>query len=95
MAKLKPLGDRVLVRPLQQQEMTKSGIVLPESSKEKPQEGEVLAVGAGKYIDGKLQPLDVQVGQKVLFSKYAPNDVKIDGEELYIMSEGDILGILE
>lgn len=95
MAKLKPLGDKVLVRPLAREEMTKGGIVLPDTAKEKPEEGEVLAVGPGKYIDGQLKPLDVSVGQRVLFGKYGPTEVKIDGEELYILSESDIYGVYE
>lgn len=93
-SKLKPLGSNVLVRPLENVQMSKGGIVLPDSAKEKPQEGEVLAVGAGKWIEGKLVPLDVAIGDKVLFTKYAPNEVKVDGEELYILEEKDILAII-
>lgn len=90
---LTPLGSNVLVRPLESVQMSKGGIVLPDSAKEKPQEGEVLAVGKGKWIEGKLVPLDVAIGDKVLFTKYAPNEVKVDGEELYILEEKDILAI--
>jgi chaperonin GroES len=92
-SKLTPLGSNVLVRPLESVQMSKGGIVLPDSAKEKPQEGEVLAVGKGKWIEGKLVPLDVAIGDKVLFTKYAPNEVKVDGEELYILEEKDILAI--
>ena len=95
MAKLTPLGDKVLVRQLQAEEVTKAGIVLPETAQEKPSEGEVLAVGSGKYIDGQLKPLDVKVGDRVMYTKYGPTEVKLDGEELYILSESDILGIVE
>jgi chaperonin GroES len=77
------------------EEITKSGIVLPDTAKEKPQEGEVLAVGPGKYEDGKLQPMSVKVGDKILFAKYAPTEIKVDGEELYILREDDILAIIE
>jgi chaperonin GroES len=93
--KLRPLGDKIVVKPLERQEMTKSGIYIPETVKEKPQEGEVLAVGLGKYIDGKLVPLDVKVGDKVLFSKYGGDEIKIDDQELKIISESDILAIIE
>jgi chaperonin GroES len=92
---LRPLGDKIVVKPLERQEMTKSGIYIPETVKEKPQEGEVLAVGLGKYIDGKLVPLDVKVGDKVLFSKYGGDEIKIDDQELKIISESDILAIIE
>jgi len=91
---LTPLGSNVLVRPFENVQMSKGGIVLPDSAKEKPQEGEVLAIGTGKWIEGKLVPLDVKVGDKVLFTKYAPNEVKVDGEELYILEEKDILAII-
>ncbi len=93
-SKLTPLGSNVLVRPLENVQMSKGGIVLPDSAKEKPQEGEVLAIGTGKWIEGKLVPLDVVIGDKVLFTKYAPNEVKVDGEELYILEEKDILAIV-
>ncbi|MFA6082377.1 MAG: co-chaperone GroES [Patescibacteria group bacterium] len=93
--KFQPLGDRVLVRALKKDEVTKSGIVLPDTVKEKPQEGEIIAVGSGKYIDGTLKPLEVKVGQKVMFTKYGPTEIKIDGEELLVLNESDILGIVE
>ena len=94
--KIKPLGDRVLIKALEREEKTKSGIVLPETAKEKPQEGWVLAVGSGKTLDnGTKVALEVQVGQKVIFSKYAGTEVKLDGEELMILNERDILAIVE
>lgn len=95
MSKLQPLGDKVLVRPLSQEETTKSGIVLPDVAQEKPHEGEVVAVGPGKYIDGKLMPLDVKTGDKVLFTKYGPTEITFDGQELLILSESDILGVIK
>lgn len=93
--KFKPLGDRILVRPLAKEEMTKSGIVLPDTAKEKPQEGEIIAIGTGKYVGDKLVPLEVQVGQKVMFTKYGPTEIKVDGEELFVLNESDILGVME
>jgi chaperonin GroES len=94
--KLRPLGDRIVVRALARETVTKSGIVLPDTAKEKPQEGEVLAVGPGKVLDnGKRTPLEVQVGQRVLFAKYAGTEVKIDNEELLILRESDVMGIVE
>lgn len=92
--KIKPLGDRVLVKPLEKDEKTKSGIVLPETAKEKPQEGEVVAVGAGKWIEGKQVPLDVKVGDKVIYGKYGGDEIKIDDVEYKILREEDILGII-
>lgn len=92
---VQPLGDKVLVKALTQDETTKSGIVLPDVAKEKPQEGEVIAVGKGKYIEGKLTPLDVKVGDKVLYTKYGPTEIEVDGEELLIVSESDILGVIK
>ena len=93
--KLRPLGDRVVVRPTGREEMTKSGIVLPDTAKEKPQEGTVLAVGPGRYLDdGKREQIDVKEGQKVLFAKYAGTEFKIDDEELLIVSQKDILAIV-
>ncbi len=95
--KIRPLYDRVVVKRLEEEEeKTSGGIYIPDTAKEKPQKGEVLAVGQGKRLDdGKLVPLDVKVGDKVLFGKYAGNEVKIDGEECLIMREDEILGVLE
>lgn len=92
--KLRPLGDRVVVKPGEKEEKTKSGIVLPDTAKEKPQEGEVVAVGSGKYEDGQKIPLEVKVGDKVIYSKYGGTEVKVDGEEYLILSERDILAIV-
>ncbi len=94
--KLQPLADRVVIRPLEKEQKTSSGIYIPDTaSKERPQEGEVVAVGPGKMEDGKLQVMSVKVGDKVLFTKYGPTEVKIDDEDLLIASESDILGILK
>jgi chaperonin GroES len=92
----RPLGDRVLVRRVEEEEKTKGGIIIPDTAKEKPQEGEVLAVGPGARDDsGKLIPLDVKVGDRILFGKWSGTEVKLDGEDLLIMKESDILGVLE
>ena len=94
--KLRPLSDRVVVKPLAREAVTKSGIVLPDTAKEKPQEGEVLAVGPGRVLDnGKRTPLEVQVGQTVLFAKYAGTEIKLEGEEYLILRESDIMGTIE
>ncbi|MFP4482677.1 MAG: co-chaperone GroES [Thermovirgaceae bacterium] len=94
--KLKPLGDRIVVKVLNQEETTKGGIVLPDTAKEKPQEGEVVAVGSGKVLDnGQKLPLEVKTGDKVLFSKYGGTEVKVEGEEYLILSERDVLAILD
>jgi chaperonin GroES len=94
--KLRPLGDRVVVKPSAREEMTKSGIVLPDTAKEKPQEGSILAVGPGRILDdGKREAMDVKVGQKVLYGKYAGTEFKVDGDELLIVSQKDILAIVE
>lgn len=94
--KLRPLGDRVVVRPSRTDEMTKSGIVIPDTAKEKPQEGSILAVGPGRILDdGKREPIDVKVGQKVLYAKYAGTEFKLDGEDLLIISHKDILAVVE
>ena len=92
---VRPLGDRVVVRPLQREEVTKSGIVLPDTAKEKPQRGEVIAVGNGRLTDdGKRLPMDVKTGDQVLFAKYAGTELKLDEEEVLILSEKDILAIV-
>ena len=92
---IKPLHDRVIVKRIEEGEQVRGGIIIPDSAKEKPQEGEVIAVGEGKYLkDGKRQPLDVKAGDRVLFGKYSSSEVKIDGEELLIMREDEILGII-
>ena len=93
--KLQPLGDRVVVKPTPREEMTKSGIVLPDTAKEKPQEGTILAVGPGAFDnDGKRISMDVEVGQKVLYGKYAGTEFKLDDDELLIVSQKDILAIV-
>jgi chaperonin GroES len=94
--KFRPLHDRVLVRRIEQQEKTAGGIIIPDTAKEKPQEGEVIAAGAGlKNEDGKLTPLDVKAGDRILFGKWSGTEVRVDGEDLLIMKESDILGIVE
>ena len=93
---LKPLGDRLVVRPTPREEMTKSGIVLPDTAKERPQEGTVLSVGPGRTLDdGTREAMDVSEGQKVLFQKYAGTEFKLDEEELLILSQKDVLAIIE
>jgi chaperonin GroES len=93
---IKPLGDRVVIKALEREEMTKSGIVLPDTAKEKPQEGKIIAVGTGKLLDnGQRVALDVKEGDKVIFSKYAGTEVKFDGQDYLILSERDILAIVE
>jgi chaperonin GroES len=93
--KLRPLGDRVVIQPTPREEMTKSGIVLPDTAKEKPQEGSVLAVGPGRILDdGKRESVDVKVGDKVLYAKYAGTEFKIDENELLIVSQKDILAVV-
>jgi len=93
---IRPLGERVVVKPLPMEEVTKGGIVLPDTAKEKPQKGEVTAVGPGRLLDnGQRVPIDLKVGDKVLYSKYAGNEIKLDGEEYLILREGDILGVIE
>ena len=93
--KFRPLHDRVVVRRLNSEEKTKGGIIIPDSAKEKPQEGEIIAIGSGARDEaGKLVPLDVKKGDKVLFGKWSGTEVKIDGEELLIMKESDIMGII-
>jgi len=91
-SKLQPLGDRVLVRPIAKEEKTKSGIYLPDTAKEKPQEGEIIAVGPGKFDEtGKRIPMDLKVGDKVIYAKYGGTEIKVDDVELMILREGDIL----
>jgi chaperonin GroES len=95
-SKLRPLGDRVVIQPTPREEMTKSGIVLPDTAKEKPQEGSVLAVGPGAFDnEGKRIAVDVKVGDKVLYAKYAGTEFKVDGEDLLIVKQTDILAIVE
>ena len=95
MAKLTPLHDRILVRRIDEGETVRGGIIIPDTAKEKPQEGEVIAVGAGKKNDeGKRQPVDVKEGDRILFGKYAGNEIKIDNEEFLIIREEEVLGIL-
>ena len=95
-SKLRPLGDRVVIKPTPREEMTKSGIVLPDTAKEKPQEGEILAVGPGKTLDdGSRETMDVSVGQKVLYAKYAGTEFKVEGDELLIVSQKDIPAVVE
>ena len=92
----RPLGDRVLVKRVEEETKTKGGIIIPDTAKEKPQQGEVVAVGPGAPDEkGKVQPLDVKPGDRVLFGKWSGTEVKLDGEELLIMTESDILGVLE
>ncbi|MEW6517710.1 MAG: co-chaperone GroES [candidate division FCPU426 bacterium] len=96
MLKLKPLGDRVLVKPEEEKEEKRGGIIIPDTAKEKPMVGQVMAVGPGKLDDkGQRVHMNVKAGDRVLFGKYAGNEVKLDGEELMIMNEDDIYGILE
>jgi chaperonin GroES len=96
MAGFKPLRDRVLVQRLSEEEKTKGGIIIPDTAKEKPQEGKVIAVGSGKLLDdGKTLPLAVKTGDRILFSKYAGTDIKLEGVEYVIIREDDILGIVE
>ena len=94
--KVRPLHDRVLIKRVEEQETVRGGIIIPDSAKEKPQEGEVMAIGEGKRLeDGKLVALDVQVGDRILFGKYSGSDIKLDGEEYMIMREDEVLGVLE
>lgn len=93
---IQPLHDRVIVKRIDEGEQVRGGIIIPDSAKEKPQEGEVIAVGAGKYKeDGSRQALDVKAGDRVLFGKYSSSEIQVDGEELLIMREEEILGIIE
>ncbi len=93
---IRPLYDRLVVKRLEEKETVQGGIIIPDTAKEKPQEGEVMAVGQGKRLDnGNLVPLDVKVGDRILFGKYSGSEIKIDGEEFVIMREDEVLGILE
>ena len=92
----RPLGDRVLIKRVEEEEKTKGGIIIPDTAKEKPQEGKVVAVGPGARDDnGKIQPLDVKKGDRILFGKWSGTEVKIDGDDLLIMKESDVLGVIE
>jgi chaperonin GroES len=94
--KIRPLQDRVMVKRLEEEQKTAGGIIIPDTAKEKPQKGEIVAAGPGKRNeDGKVQPLDVKAGDQVLFSKYAGTEIKVEGEELLIMREDDIMGVIE
>ncbi len=94
--KVKPLGDRVLVKPIEEKEVKKGNIIIPDTAKEKPQQGEVIAVGKGKVTeDGKILPMEVKVGDKVLYGKYSGTEIKIDDQEYLILHQDDILGIIE
>jgi len=92
---IKPLGDRVVLRVIENEETTKSGIVLPGTAKEKPMQGEVLAVGSGEMVDGKKIPLELKVGDRVIYSKYAGTEVKMDGNEYLIVRQSDVLAVIE
>ncbi len=93
---IRPLQDRLIVKRLEGEEKTKGGIIIPDAAKEKPMEGEVVAVGKGKVSeDGKVRPLDLKAGDRILFGKYAGTEIKLDGEEYLIMREDDVLGVLE
>jgi len=92
--KVGPLADRVVVRSLEDSEQTRGGLFIPDTAKEKPQQGEILAVGPGRFDEGKRVPMDVQVGDKVLFGKYSGTEVVIDGESLLILRENDVLAVL-
>ncbi len=92
--KFTPLHDRVLIERLEETEKTKGGIIIPDTAKEKPQEGKVIAAGSGKYVDGKKIPLDVKKGDRILFGKYSGSEVKIEGHEYIVIREEDILGII-
>ncbi len=92
---IKPLGDRIIIKVVESEETTKSGIVLPGTAKEKPMQGEVLAVGSGEMVDGKKVPLELKVGDKVIYSKYAGTEVKVDGNEYLIIRQSDVLAVIE
>jgi chaperonin GroES len=93
---VKPIGDRILVEPVEEKEVKKGGIIIPDTAKEKPQEGEVVSVGPGARDEaGKIHPLDVKKGDRILFGKWSGTEVKIDGDDLLIMKESDVLGVIE
>ncbi|MDD4503725.1 MAG: co-chaperone GroES [Clostridiaceae bacterium] len=92
---IKPLGDRIIIKVIESEETTKSGIVLPGTAKEKPMQGEVLAVGSGEMVDGKKIPLELKVGDKVIYSKYSGTEVKMDGKEYLIVRQSDVLAVIE
>ena len=92
----RPLGDRVLVKRIEEEEKTKGGIIIPDTAKEKPQEGKVVSVGPGARDDsGKIQPLDLKAGDRILFGKWSGSEIKLEGEDLLIMKESDVLGVLD
>ena len=93
--KLQPLEDRIVVKPSEEEEMTASGLVIPDTAKERPQEGEVIAVGAGRFEDGQRIPIDVKVGDKVIYSKYGGTEVKWAGEEYLVLSARDVLAVID
>ena len=94
--RLRPLGDRVIVKPIEKKDEVRGGLIIPDTAKEKPQEGEIIAAGKGKIgEDGKLIPMDVKAGDKILYGKYSGTEVKLDGQEYLIMHQDDILGIVE
>jgi chaperonin GroES len=93
--RIRPLNDRIIVKGIEEEERSRGGIIIPDTAKEKPQQGKVIAVGQGRREDGKVIPLDVKAGDKVLFGKYAGTEIKIDGEEHLILREDDVLGVIE
>ncbi len=95
MTKVRPIGDKIFIQPLKAEEKTKSGIILPDSAKEKPKQAKVLAVGEGKFVDGTIKPLTVKVGDTVLIKEWGGDEIKLDGETYKIIDEEDILGIIE
>ena len=94
-SKIRPLYDRILIKRIKDEEKTPGGIIIPDSAKEKPQEGKIIAIGKGRLDEGKIIPLEVKVGDRILFNKYSGSEIKLDGEEHLIMKEDDILGVLE
>ena len=92
---LKPLDDRIVVKPSEEEEMTASGLVIPDTAKERPQEGEVIAVGPGRFEEGQRVPMDVKAGDKVIYSKYGGTEVKVEGEEYLILSARDVLAVID